>query len=630
MSDSDSSSSPLRSQCFCGRDVSATDGSIYCSVGKYTAHQATFRPCVDATACARSDAFSSLCYKPGTSPSSSTVLSHSASVPNIAAAADMPIDSLPLSRDPSDASISSASASQSAGEDWNASHYRRLARADARRDERREERKRRRAENSSISGSTSSARVPDLVGGAHAHSHSRNSSIASTASSVYTANSLSRNPSSASTASSRRYVNGINVDSVIMEDDNEEEWLSQQQIHEPKPYAPSGRKHRRRASNTGLSSGKLRQLEAFGMGKDMRDVLEEIIQMEKGFLCSDNEEHSEAPPPGLYTANFDRPPRTPSPMAIDKRQSIIPPAPGAPNRGHRMSMSHAALAGGMGGAQTPLRGPIPGGVISGHQSSLSESHTALYLATASPAGPERRSASPKLQARKSLTFTPDKAGPSIGALRPPRFESPVIGNTPSRRRVGLNSPSLHHPTMDGWKFPTSSSAAVTPTRPPPINTTNLPNNFITPTGNHAPYKDHARRQSRPRAGSEESAPPPQLLWPVASVASQPIQPPLAPALFPDSPMLDSTPSYNNRAREQAQELTLGSGVRLGGLLGNRPNSGSAMDVDMEAGSDEHFFANPHGFGQTLLRDRYLTPYGQVNQAERYLSSGSYPWAPEQP
>lgn len=259
--------------------------------------------------------------------------------------------------------------------------------------------------------------------------------------------------------------------------------------------------------------------------------------MEKGFSLSDAEE-GDSPAPGVFTAAFDRPPRTPSPMAVDKRSSIVPVAPGAPMRGHRVTQSFAS-------AQTPRR--------MGHQSSLSESHTALYLATASPAGPGRRSISPKLQARTSLTFTPDKAGPSIGALRPPRFDSPG-GATPSRRR-GNNSPGMFHPTMDGWKFPTTGSNNATPTRPPPINTTNLPGNFATPVN------------------SRHHAISPQLLWHASS-----LPPPLAPALFPSSPAVH-TPDFAGHA--DLPLTTPHSGLRLGVLLG------SGDDVEMDDDSTAH-------------------------------------------
>jgi hypothetical protein len=210
-------------------------------------------------------------------------------------------------------------------------------------------------------------------------------------------------------SSRRGYGGGVNVDAVIMEDDDEEEWLQ-----DTRPYAPPPKKgHRRRpsASATGTQGGhhSRRKLEPIGMGKDMRDVLEEIIQMEKIFVVDDTDGDDSHPQPGPFTAAFDRPPRTPSPSATERqRMSIIPLAPGAPVRGHRTTLSNPLASPPMGNHRRP-RPPSSIPLASGgmHQSSLSESHTALYLATASPVQSGRRSASPKLRARQSLTFTPE-------------------------------------------------------------------------------------------------------------------------------------------------------------------------------------------------------------------------------
>lgn len=436
----------------------------------------------------------------------------------------------------------------------------------------------------SISSSMFSRDVPDLVGG-----HSRNASVASSVSSAYTVGSLSRNPSSASTASSSRYGNRLNIDTAIIEDDDEE-WLIAPT--EPKPYS-SGRKPRRRTSNAVLSEERMKELKAFGMGKDMRDVLEEIIQMEKGFSLSDTEDHELLPSPqpshpGIFTATFDRPPRTPSPCAVEKRETRVLHAPGAPVRGHRLSQSniHAAFAG-----QTQGTPPLRPSSMMGHQSSLSESHTALYLATASPAGPGRRSMSPRLQARKSLTFTPDKAGPSIGVMRHPRFDSPS-GATPSRRR-GNFSPSAFHPTMDGWKFPTASSNAATPTRPPPINTSNFPGNFSTPIG----IRRGQAFDVADTMGQRDVEPchlSPQLLWPPSA-----FPPPLAPALFPSSPALN-TPGFGGRPLPPASSMPPHSGLRLGVLLG----SGDA-DVEMD---DDDSTAHGHAMIGQHMGEGFLPVY----------------------
>jgi len=500
-----------------------------------------------------------------------------------------------LSRYPSSASNASASSATDASDGWDASHYRRLARADIRKEERKEERRRRRADlNSRSTSSSISSTVPDLVGG-----HSRNVSNASSVSSAYTVGSLSRNPSAASTTSSRRFGAGINVDEVIMEDEDEAEWLQdgtgRSFTAEPGAYIPDRPRQRRKNSQTAptLTNGRKKQLEAFGMGKDMRDVLEEILQMEREFVLSDTDEndsnHEGAQPvsQGIFTATFDRPPRTPSPVGVPKRQSRIPDAPGAPIRGHRMSFSHSTAAPHMflqQGHQTPRRQPP--NMISGHQSSLSESHTALYLATASPAAASsQRSLSPQpLAVRKSLTFTPDKAGPSIGALRPPRFDSP--GVTPSRRR-GNNSPSVHHPTMDGWKFPSSTSNAATPTKPPPINTTNLPGNFATPVGSR--HGDNAAPQP-------EASISPHLLWPATS-----LPPPLAPALFPSSPAMNTPEMLSGRTRmDLAPGVPPYSGITLGELMG------SGDDIEMGGeGEDAESTVHGHGHAETGYLPVYL-------------------------
>ena len=589
MSDSDvSTASPVASRCFCGKQVEGADGGIYCSVCEFIRRHRGVQSLKQlGIACARSDAFSSLCYKPATTsvpPSSFNFPQNALSMRTMPSLGSS--TSVALSRHPSDASTTSTteSASPSPSEDWNASHYRRLARADIRREERREERKKRRADHSNrgtaLSTSSCVSRgVPELVGG-----HSRNPSTASTASSAITIGSLSRNPSSASSASTRRF-GGVHVDTMIAEDDDEKEWLAQGSDQSTKPNAPPPRKHHRRhgsKGSNGMSMERVRQLESFGMGKDMRDVLEEIIQMEKGFMCSDSEDqhhlhHHQNDPTqstlGLFTSRFDRPPRTPSPMAVDKRDSVVPAAPA---RGHRASLSIPNASPGVGASFNNR----PTSIVGMHQSSLSESHTALYLATASPAGPGRRSVSPKLQARKSLTFTPDKAGPSIDKLRPSfRFDTPA-GSTPIRRRGNL-SPSAHHPTMDHWRFPAANanngSNSATPTRLAPINTTNLPGGFATPVH----QGEHQLRET------EREGIPPQLLWPPSSLPH-----PLAPALFPTSPAVNTTPDFHH-TQNTLGHLTPSSsrpshtGLRLGVLFGS-----GEVDVDMDD-DEEDSLVNGH-------------------------------------
>ncbi|WVQ96290.1 hypothetical protein IAU59_003394 [Kwoniella sp. CBS 9459] len=659
LSDSESSLSPSpsakdRASCFCGRPT--LDGGIYCSVS-----------------CARSDAFSSLCYKPTSQtfieagPSSYPHSSNSHQHASLAGA----ISSASLSRNPSSASASSvASASSGQGEadvgEWNASHYRRLARADIRREERREERRRRRAEGSLASSistsrstvmstsSSASRAVPDLVGGGGA-SHSRNPSIASSITSMSSStwgagSSLSRNASSASTASRRGYGNNFNLENVIHEDDDEEEWL---QSDLSRPYVPavpmqmpvpiiSAKKsnHKRGDSRSNTSNPSSTRKGGrkptpdplpFGMGKDMRDVLEEIIQMEKSFLVSDNENDNDendeddamAPAPaGLFTSQFDRPPRTPSPVSSGKRRASI--APGAPTRGHRSVLSHSAVQHAAPAQFQPP--PIvtapqrPPSLIGLHQSSLSESHTALYLATASPVSQGRRSASPQLETRKSISFNADVAGPSLsldagfGGLSAPRriFDSPSGNITPMGRRRLNHTPQAVHPSMDGWRFPSpmhgSNSTMATPTRPSAAQV---------PSHSHADLDEagSASSDSESASGAAESIEP-ALLWPAP--------PNLQPSLFPSSPAID-TPDFRPPRRlhgalkrsesgntivsagegESVPVSAPGSGLRLGVLLGSGEDEDEdedegEMDVDMVMEEDgdgdsstEHGHGHPH-------------------------------------
>ncbi|WWC88374.1 uncharacterized protein L201_003285 [Kwoniella dendrophila CBS 6074] len=620
LSDSESSLSPSpssRSRCFCGNQTQ--DGGIYCSVS-----------------CARSDAFSSLCYKPNSQqPEPLNLPSHSQH-PSIASAI-----SASLSRNPSSASstsIASSSSNQDVG-DWNASHYRRLAQADLRREERKEERRRRRAEGSLASSistsrstmmsvsSSASRSVPELVGG-----HSRNPSVASSITSMSSSTwglggGLSRNPSSASTSSRKGGVLGgnVNIGAAIMEHEDEEEWLQSEFAQPTIPAIPisnllsTKKPSHSRSGSKSASSRKGRKHTPdplpFGMGKDMRDVLEEIIQMEKSFLVSDNENEenddddsrmlqsgSLPNTTGLFTSQFDRPPRTPSPVSSSKRRGSI--APGAPMRGHRSVLSQSAL---QQSSPPKVKNPQPQrppSLMGLHQSSLSESHTALYLATASPIapGPGRRSASPKLDFRRSITFTPDTAGPSIsfdGLPIPSRkmFESPGgNGNiTPvgGRRRLNL-TPQAVHPSMDGWRFPSGSgtgSNMATPTRPP--------QNQI-PTPDEIP-------------GMESEPIEPTLLWP----SHLHLQPPnLQPALFPSSPALIDTPDYpsNNRlshegimngVKRDSQLSAPGSGMRLGELLGSGTGIDEmAEDEDMEMDAEESNEGSSTEHGHAHLQNHY--------------------------
>ncbi|WWC71053.1 uncharacterized protein I206_105006 [Kwoniella pini CBS 10737] len=597
LSDSESSLSPSpgnKSRCFCGN--STQDGGIYCSVS-----------------CARSDAFSSLCYKPGTQSTESLIHTGPAHPqhPSIVSAI-----SASLSRNPSSASstsIASSSSNQDGG-DWNASHYRRLAQADLRRQERKEERRKRRAEGSLASSistsrstmmsisSSASRSIPDLIGG-----HSRNPSIASSITSMSSSTwglggSLSRNPSSASTSSRKGgagYGGNVNIGAAIMEDEDEEEWLQSEFAQPSIPAVPLSSAKRPTHSRSGsktTSSRKGRKHTPdplpFGMGKDMRDVLEEIIQMEKSFLVSDNEtednvdddddkmsQNGTSQPAGLFTSQFGGPPRTPSPVSTSKRRTSI--APGAPIRGHRSALSHSALPPPSPNVRNP-KPQRPPSLMGLHQSSLSESHTALYLATASPVapGPGRRSASPKLEYRKSITFTPDAAGPSISFDLPaPKrmFDSPSGTITPMGGRRKLNlTPQAVHPSMDGWRFPAGAGG-------------NGGSNMATPT-----RPSQSQFPNEPQVDVDTTIEP-TLLWP-----SQP--PNLQPALFPCSPAVE-TPEFQGMSRlanqlekRDSQISAPGSGMRLGELLGSGDES-----MEMEVEQDEEDESTEQGHSELGAR-----------------------------
>ncbi|EIW67586.1 hypothetical protein TREMEDRAFT_64179 [Tremella mesenterica DSM 1558] len=542
--ESDLSPSPEQlKRCFCGRQVEKeSDTGMYCS-----------------RECAQRDTFSSLCYKPQNS-SLTQPLTSSASI----------------SRGTSLSSSTSSTSANYQDEEYG-SHYRRMARADLRREERREERRRRRAEGSVASTSSrstmmstssfASSRIPDLI-----HSHSRNPSVASTASSIWSSN-LSRNPSSASNVSSVSRGCKMQLEDAIMEDDDEEELLdgvfTQGKPQRTRILHPTKKMtvHKRRPSH----GNNVKRIEPFGMGQDMLDVLEDIISMEKTFAV---EEQTSSP--GIFTAVFDKPPRTPSPIN-DKRISTIPAAPGAPGR-HRGTSSMSV--------HMPVQQSMGLGL---HQSSLSESHTALYLVTASPERQDRRSTSPKLSTRQSLTFSIDSAGPSIPTIpsissipisssnsstssipississnsslsnlssRPFRkFDSPMV--TPSRRNI---SPTGYAP-IGKWRFPTpTSSDSITPTRA------------------------RQRQISDPMQGEDIG---PALLWPP--------QRDFAPSLFPTSPAT-GTPEFGSIEGVGAGVSIPDSGVKLGVLLG----SGN-MEIDEGGGSStEHVHGNERTRGEYL-------------------------------
>jgi len=519
----------------------------------------------------------------------------------------------------------------------------------------------------STASSTSASRVPDLVGGHlhHAHnSHSRNPSVASSRTSYSSNGGLSRNPSVASSSSTSRRGYGFNVDTPIMEDDDEAEWLASDptttnEYGLPQPYglsmtpsirmpiptirgqphpafgnAPSqaGGSKRRPTHSQSSSRSQKKRIEPFGMGQDMRDVLEEIIQMEKEFIIDGSSDEASLhgyqsdhqQPEAVFTAVFDRPPRTPSPGPLEGKKRISL-APNAPERGHRKSMSMASK---------PQVVPQPPPFTYGHSASLSESHTALYMATASPET-ETRSASPaRMKARNSMTFTPEAAGPVISGG--PSWLGPDL--TPSRRRPGQShSPSTHHPTISGWKFPAYNGTS-TPTKLS-IDTQAL----RTPTSS----------SQRPHPNTR------QLLWPPNAG--------LAPSHFPSSAgsrgsiisinmdgggtgtpsrsteidnSLISSPTVQGQVQAQAQvqsqrqaqgqrrqrqrqaprEVTPpNSGLRLGVLLGSSGGGGpeegmdlddhqvhSAVDADPMS-TIGHAFEYGFGSGRGMGRPVYLAP-----------------------
>lgn len=503
------------------------------------------------SACARYDAINSLCYKTHHPP----LFDQDIDIQQAGSLTQTPS----LSLFPSSSSTSASAAIASDDDHWHAPHYR-PSHADLRKQERRDERRRRRAEGSSngsmssnrstvlsTSSSISSRALPDLVGGGgHSRNPSATSSVTSFASSAF---SLSRNPSVASNHSKRGLGGGFNVDSIIMETEGEQEWLRSES---PKPYGsislarqPHQPHHKR--LNSRSASGRRRKNTPdlpLGMGQDMRDVLEEIIQMEQSYLVDDVNAPitpDDPPPPRLFSSQFG-PPRTPSPFSNRKGALPVPDAPDVSVRGHRSTVFQNALAPPHTPAYQPQRGPRQSSLFSMHQSSLSESHTALYLATASPAAAETRSASPRLEARRSLVFTADSAGPSINVdtehlsagipsltlpSRNSEANSPMV--TPMNRRFAQNrTPKAIHPSMDGWRFP-SPMNAVTPTRGARQHVQDTP----------LPMMEESRGihgMGQNRCPSPERIAP-ALLWPPQS-PSRPNSSRLnlAPSLFPSSPV----------------------------------------------------------------------------------------------
>lgn len=368
---------------------------------------------------------------------------------------------------------SSRTSSAAYGDD-NGSSYRRM-----KRDERREQERRQRTGECSLSpeSTRSPSAVPELVS-----SHSRNTSTASSTLSFGSSCSLSRHTSS---SSHTPFNASVFIDDAIMEDDDE--------LAEAVSSAAStlrGEARRRLTEESKVQTplvvagGKV-----FSTNMAVDDMLDEIINMEESFQVPDDpieegSRHRRRPSTPEHDRHFVptayRPPRTPSPT-LRRRKSVIPPAPNAPDRRNSLSQH---------------RPPS----MYAHTSSLSESHTALYLATASPVAPchkprHRRSASPKLSIRRSITFSPQTAGPALPRAPRSRVDSP--GLTPVRRK--LLTPAAHHPPMEGWRFPTASS-----------------NETPTNVRYTAPFHEVPDLYA-PNSTSEEGlVTAPQLLWPQAT------------------------------------------------------------------------------------------------------------------
>lgn len=317
-------------------------------------------------------------------------------------------------------------------------------RAMARADQRREERRRRRADpiecpspllarSSTLPNmtgnipTTSPTWVPDLVS-----SHSRNTSTASSVFSLASTAGLSRTGSTCSSLHARHP--SVAVGAAIMEVDGEDP--AESNLARSTLKARSRRRHqpgpsRSLASSTSSSSSDMR----------VHDMLDELINMEQSFRVHEEAAAMAQPerePSPVFTPLLDRPPRTPSPVNV---APVLPPAPGGERRG-----SHSQ--------------PRPSSQFTAHQTSLSESHTALYLATASPLKTStssdrvRRSASPELSLRRSIVFTPSLAGPILPPSPPSHADSPA---TPSRRKNAILQNSI-----SGWRFP--KPGFETPTR----------------------------------------------------------------------------------------------------------------------------------------------------------------------
>lgn len=409
--------------------------------------------------------------------------------------------------------------------------HRRAMRTDPyRTDLTREERRRKQRPDGNDSISPMSARnlmlspsVPELVS-----SHSRNTSTASSVfslSSMSSSMSLSRNPSTSSRS--------VALNGVILEDARED--LSS---------CRSTLKSSRRSHSVDNDAPPPKRLA-------VNDMLDEIISMENEFDADDMEVadiHADfdmpSTPEHIAFSPVNRPPRTPSPPPSGGKLPLAPP--GAPDRR------------GTEGRRGSLVRSRPMSNLAAHASSLSESHTALYLATASPAAPAaskqdlRRSASPKLHLRRSISFTPQAAGPALAAAAPRSRYNDSPGLTPVRRK-----PNALRATMDAWRFPASSSSPAM-----------LEVEGTTPTA--------SSRVTEPQTPIQ-----PSLLWPQSHVTQEvpePLPRQTNRSASPSSPSFGMSLARPTRTTSSQSISPPRSGVRLGALLGL---SGSASDMDMD-------------------------------------------------
>ncbi|KAI5452650.1 hypothetical protein NCC49_000399 [Naganishia albida] len=381
-------------RCFCEKELEDED-DIYCS-----------------STCARTDAMSSLCF--AEKQRTATVHTNQSSISSVSSLASSSVSGVSV-----DTSTHSGTASEINLSPSQASHYRRMTSEELKRQRTGHSRNgsysSRRRGRQDVTGSqggtsigsiasvvsTGINRVPELVGGhpyAYTPSHSRNASTASSTSSGASAMLLpllSRHPSTTTghsrngSAASGHLVRGAvalaEMSSIVenggltnvkeeMEDDIErladaEDDPDSANGH-PSDFYPtrihdSGSFPEVQAAIAGsgdtLSFDQINEALAqggtdpFGMGRDMQDVLDEIIMMEKGFHLnsseSDHETDGEVGPEGeggmwrskdMDLSSSESRPRTPLlGLEASQRKSII--LPSAPLRSAHHSNDYSCL-----------------------------------------------------------------------------------------------------------------------------------------------------------------------------------------------------------------------------------------------------------------------------------------------